>query len=93
MRGAVLYEYNKPLKVEEMDLPDPELGQVLVKMMASGVCHSDWHVVKGGWANVPVPTVLGHEGAGIVEAVGPGVTHVNIGDHVILSWWPFCGLC
>ena len=93
MRGAVLYEYNKPLKVEEMDLPDPGHGQVLVKMMASGVCHSDWHVVKGEWANVPVPTVLGHEGAGIVEAVGPGVTHVKTGDHVILSWWPFCGLC
>ncbi len=61
--------------------------------MTSGVCHSDWHVVKGEWGHVPLPTVLGHEGAGIVEAVGSNVTHVRPGFHVILSWKPSCGVC
>ena len=93
MKGAVLYEHNKPLKVEEMDLDEPGPGQVLVKMMASGVCHSDWHVVKGEWWDIPLPSVLGHEGAGIVEAIGPGTTSVERGDHVILSWMPSCGIC
>ncbi|MBM3948958.1 MAG: Zn-dependent alcohol dehydrogenase [SAR202 cluster bacterium] len=93
LRGAVLYEHKKPLKVEELELPDPGPGHVLVKMMASGVCHSDWHIVKGEWPSVPLPSVLGHEGAGIVEAIGPGVTTLKRGDHVILSWMPQCGLC
>lgn len=92
-KGAVLYEYNKPLVVEEIQLPDPGPGQVLVKMMSSGVCHSDWHVVKGEWPSVPMPTVLGHEGAGIVEEVGDGVSTVHKGDHVILSWMPQCRTC
>ena len=93
MKGAVLYEANTPLKVEQMDLDEPGPGEVMISMQASGVCHSDWHVVKGEWANVPLPSVLGHEGAGIVEAVGPEVTRVKQGDHVILSWMPSCGLC
>ena len=93
MKGAVLYEARTPLVVEELDIDEPGPGEVLVKMSASGVCHSDWHVVKGEWTHVPLPAVLGHEGAGVVEAVGPNVTHVKPGDHAILSWMPSCGVC
>ena len=93
MKAAVLYEPNTPLKIVELDLNEPGPGEALVKMMASGVCHSDWHVVKGEWSNVPLPSVLGHEGAGIVETVGPGVTTVKPGDHVILAWRSSCGVC
>jgi S-(hydroxymethyl)glutathione dehydrogenase/alcohol dehydrogenase len=93
VKAAVLYEPRTPLKIEDLDLNEPGTGEVLVKMMASGVCHSDWHVVKGEWSHTPLPSVLGHEGAGVVEAVGPGVSHVKRGDHVILSWKTSCGLC
>ena len=93
MKAAVLYEPKTELVVEELELNEPAHGEVLVKMMASGVCHSDWHVVKGEWTHHPLPAVLGHEGAGIVETVGPGVTNVKPGDHVILSWKASCGLC
>ena len=93
MKAAVLYEARTPLVVEELDIDEPGPGEVMVKMSASGVCHSDWHVVKGEWTHVPLPAVLGHEGAGVVEAVGPNVTHVEPGDHVILSWMPGCGVC
>ncbi|MEG3595347.1 MAG: Zn-dependent alcohol dehydrogenase [Chloroflexota bacterium] len=93
IKGAVLYEYNQPVVVEDMELGSPQNGEVLVKMMASGVCHSDWHVVKGEWSNIPTPVILGHEGAGIIEEIGPGVTTLQPGDHVILSWMPSCGLC
>ena len=93
MKGAVLYEAQTPLVVEALDIDEPGPGEVLVKMSASGVCHSDWHVVKGEWTHVPLPAVLGHEGAGVVEAVGPNVTHVKPGDHAILSWMPSCGVC
>ena len=70
MKAAVLYEINTPLKIEEFDLPDTGPNQVRVRIVASGVCHSDWHVVKGDWPHIPIPTILGHEGAGIVEEVG-----------------------
>ena len=93
MKAAVLYEPLTPLVVEEVDIDEPGAGEVLVKMSASGVCHSDWHVVKGEWTHVPLPAVLGHEGAGVVEAVGPNVTRVKPGDHAILSWMPSCGVC
>ena len=93
MKAAVLYEANTDLVVEELDITEPGNGEVMVRMEASGVCHSDWHVIKGEWSRHPLPTVLGHEGAGVVEAVGPGVTNVKVGDHVILSWRPSCGLC
>ena len=93
MKAAVLYEPLTPLVVEEVDIDEPGPGEVLVKMSASGVCHSDWHVVKGEWTHVPLPAVLGHEGAGVVEAVGPNVTRVKPGDHAILSWMPSCGVC
>jgi S-(hydroxymethyl)glutathione dehydrogenase/alcohol dehydrogenase len=79
--------------IENVDLPKPAARDVLVRLMASGVCHSDWHILKGEWGDRMFPTVLGHEGAGVVEAVGEDVTHVKPGDHVILSWRTSCGLC
>lgn len=96
MKAAVLYEYNAPLKVEDLELDEPLSGEVLVKMGASGVCHSDYREIKGEWRNwglAPLPVVLGHEGAGVVEKVGEGVTSVKPGDHVILAWFPGCGRC
>ncbi len=93
MKAAVLYEAQTPLVIEELDIQEPGPGQVMVKMMASGVCHSDWHIVKGEWTHLPLPIILGHEGAGIVEATGPDVTNVQQGDHVVLAWRSQCGLC
>tara|TARA_Y100000588_G_scaffold79493_1_gene83128 strand:+ start:1278 stop:2360 length:1083 start_codon:yes stop_codon:yes gene_type:complete len=93
MKSAVLYEPRTKVVIERMDLSDPGFGEVLIKMMSSGVCHSDWHVVKGEWNHLPLPIILGHEGSGIVEAVGPNVQHVKVGDHVILSWRANCGAC
>lgn len=90
--GAVFEGAGRPLTVQTLDLGDPREGEVLVGLAASGVCHSDFHVLRGDWT-APAPMVLGHEGAGIVEAVGPGVTHVRPGDHVVLSWVPYCGHC
>lgn len=93
MKAAVLYEAQKPLVIEELDLNDPGHGEVMVKMMASGVCHSDWHVAKGDWPHIPPPVILGHEGSGIVESIGPGVSNLKRGDHVIMTWKPGCGRC
>lgn len=93
MKAAVLHETKTALKIEELDLNDPGPGEVLVKMMASGVCHSDWHVIKGDFPHIATPLVLGHEGSGIVESTGTGVTYVQPGDHVILSWKGGCGRC
>ena len=92
MRAAVLREIGQPLTVEDVELADPGPGEVTVRIVASGVCHSDWNVITGATPN-PLPAVLGHEGAGVVEAVGEGVTAVAEGDHVILSWLPSCGEC
>ncbi|HEU4448824.1 MAG TPA: Zn-dependent alcohol dehydrogenase [Gaiellaceae bacterium] len=92
MRAAVLREIGGPLTVEDVELAEPGAGEVTVRLAASGVCHSDWNVVTGATPN-PLPAVLGHEGAGVVEAVGPEVTSVAAGDHVILSWLPACGRC
>jgi S-(hydroxymethyl)glutathione dehydrogenase/alcohol dehydrogenase len=93
MRAAVCYAAQQPVVIEEIAVPDPGPGEVAVKIMASGVCHSDWHVVKGDWGDRQYPTVIGHEGAGIVEATGPGVASLTRGDHVILSWKTSCGFC
>ena len=92
MKAAVLYEPNTPLVIEELDLAEPGEGEVLVKVSAAGVCHSDLHVMKGEWTS-PMPVVLGHEGAGIVERIGQGVKNVEAGDHVILNFRPNCGWC
>ena len=93
MRAAVAYEANTPLRVEDVDIGTPAPREVLVKLMASGVCHSDWHILKGEWGNALFPAILGHEGAGIVEGVGSEVSRVKAGDHVILSWRTSCGTC
>ncbi|MBM11200.1 MAG: alcohol dehydrogenase [Chloroflexi bacterium] len=92
MKAAVLYEAFQPLAVEELELEGPREHEVLVKMTASGVCHSDLHYMKGDREH-PLPVVLGHEGAGIVEETGPGVTYAQPGDHVVLSFVPTCGKC
>jgi S-(hydroxymethyl)glutathione dehydrogenase/alcohol dehydrogenase len=93
MKAAVLYEVKTPLQIEEFDLPPVGPDQVLVRLVASGVCHSDWHVVKGDWPHIPIPAILGHEGAGVVEETGQAVTGVKTGDHVILTWKLSCGVC
>ncbi|HKA63903.1 MAG TPA: alcohol dehydrogenase catalytic domain-containing protein, partial [Methylomirabilota bacterium] len=93
MRAAVLFEQGKPQRVEDVALEAPRQGEVLVRMAASGVCHSCLHAADGSWKGVPLPIVLGDEGAGVVEALGPGVTELAVGDHVILSWAPTCGRC
>lgn len=92
MKAAVMYENNKPLVVEEVTLDEPQEQEILVKMVATGVCHTDLHFVKGEMP-VGMPVVLGHEGAGIVEKVGPGVTTVQPGDHVVLMVTYSCGKC
>jgi S-(hydroxymethyl)glutathione dehydrogenase/alcohol dehydrogenase len=93
MQAAVLYEPNTPLRIEEFELPEVGPQHVRVRIVASGVCHSDWHVAKGEWPHVPLPSILGHEGAGVVEAVGSAVGGIAEGDHVVLSWKRNCGLC
>lgn len=92
MKAAVLYENNKPVKVEDVTIDDPKNNEVLVKMVATGVCHTDLHFVKGEMPQ-PLPVVLGHEGAGIVEKVGPNVTTLKEGDHVVLMVAYSCGKC
>ena len=92
MRAAVLYGWNEPFKVENVELQEPRQGEVLVKLAASGVCHSDLSIQRG-ILPMPPPIIIGHEGAGIVEAVGPAVTSVKKGDHVILTWLYSCGRC
>lgn len=92
MKAAVLQEANKPLTIEDVDIIDPRAGEVLVRTSCSGVCHSDLHFVDGSW-QLPMSCVLGHEAAGVVEAIGEGVTYVKPGDRVIMSFRPFCGKC
>lgn len=91
-RAAVLREIGEPLEVIELDLDAPRTGEVEVAIAASGICHSDLSVQRGV-VGIPRPVVLGHEGAGIVTRVGPDVTSVVEGDHVVLSWVPSCGHC
>lgn len=91
-RAAVLAATGEDLTVEDVELADPGPGEVRVRIEASGVCHSDWNAVTGASAT-PLPAVLGHEGAGFVEEIGAGVTTVNPGDKVVLSWLPSCGRC
>jgi S-(hydroxymethyl)glutathione dehydrogenase / alcohol dehydrogenase len=92
VKAAVLYEPGQPLRVEEVELAPPRAGEVRVRVVAAGVCHSDYHYMKGDLAT-DLPAVLGHEGAGVVEEVGPGVTTVAPGDHVVLLWRSGCGRC
>ncbi|WP_409237284.1 Zn-dependent alcohol dehydrogenase [Streptomyces sp. PA5.6] len=92
VRAAILPAVGSPLEIAEIDLPEPGPGQVRVRLAAAGVCHSDLSL-SNGTMRVPVPAVLGHEGAGTVVSVGEGVTHVAPGDGVVLNWAPSCGGC
>ena len=91
-RAAVLYSYQTPLKIDEVDLEDPKEKEVLVKFKSAGLCHSDLSVIKGIFQS-PTPIIPGHEGSGVVEKIGAGVSKVQTGDHVILLWVPVCGEC
>jgi NDMA-dependent alcohol dehydrogenase len=92
VKAAVFYEEGVPFQVEELDLEAPRQGEVLVKVAAAGVCHSDWHLMTGATKH-PLPVVPGHEGAGVVQAVGEDVRRLQPGDHVALNWAPNCGHC
>src|SRR5437870_10085749 len=92
MRAAVLYEAGTPLRVEDVELAPPRAGEVRVRVAAAGVCHSDYHYMRGDLV-ANLPAVLGHEGAGVVEEIGAGVASVAPGDHVVLLWRTSCGRC
>src|SRR4051812_26497117 len=93
IRAAVLEEFGAPLSIQEVELAEPKPGEALVRLAACGVCHTDLYTASGADPTGYAPCVLGHEGAGVVEAVGDGVTLVRPGDHVITLFAPECGQC
>jgi len=93
IRGAVLEQFGAPLEVHELDLEEPRDGEVLVRVAACGVCHTDLYTASGADPSGYAPTVLGHEGAGVVERVGAGVTSLTPGDHVVTLFSPQCREC
>ena len=93
IRAAVLEEFGQPLAVRTVTLAEPKAGEVLVRIIACGVCHTDLYSASGADPSGYAPTVLGHEGAGVVEAVGDGVTSVRPGDHVVTLFSPQCREC
>jgi S-(hydroxymethyl)glutathione dehydrogenase/alcohol dehydrogenase len=93
IRAAVLEEFGAPLQVQEIDLAEPGSGEVLVRLVACGVCHTDLYTASGADPSGYAPTVLGHEGAGVVERVGDGVTSLEPGDHVVTLFSPQCREC
>jgi S-(hydroxymethyl)glutathione dehydrogenase/alcohol dehydrogenase len=93
IRAAVLEGFGEPLEVQELDLAEPNAGEVLVRLVACGVCHTDLYTASGADPSGYAPTVLGHEGAGVVEAVGEGVASVAPGDHVVTLFSPQCREC
>ncbi len=93
MQAAVLEEFGAPLVIQDVDLAEPRAGEVLVRLEACGVCHTDLYTASGADPSGYAPTVLGHEGAGVVERVGDGVTLVKPGDHVVTLFSPQCGEC
>ena len=92
MKAAVLHEVNQPLVIEEISVKKPRAREVLIKTAVAGLCHSDLHFMEGLYPH-PLPAVLGHESAGVVEQVGSEVTHVQPGDHVVTCLSVFCGVC
>jgi len=93
IRAAVLETFGAPLEVQELDLAEPRAGEVLVRLVACGVCHTDLYTASGADPSGYAPTVLGHEGAGVVEATGEGVRSLAEGDHVVTLFSPQCGEC
>ena len=95
MRAAVVHAFGEPLRIEEVPVPTPGPGEIVVKLAATGVCHTDLHAARGDWAVKPtLPLIPGHEGTGHVAAVGAGVTHVKMGDAVGVPWLhDACGQC
>jgi len=92
-RAAVAFEAKRPLEIVELDLDGPKAGEVLVEIMATGICHTDAYTLDGLDSEGLFPSILGHEGAGVVREVGAGVTSVAVGDHVIPLYTPECGQC
>src|SRR6201999_1216972 len=92
-RAAVAFEAKKPLEIVELDLEGPKAGEVLVEIKATGICHTDAYTLDGFDSEGIFPSILGHEGAGIVRECGPGVTTVKPGDHVIPLYTPECRNC
>src|SRR6266403_2363293 len=93
IRAAVLEEFGAPLEIEEVELAEPKAGEVLVRLVACGVCHTDLYTASGADPSGYSPTVLGHEGAGVVERVGADVRSVAPGDHVVTLFSPQCREC
>jgi S-(hydroxymethyl)glutathione dehydrogenase/alcohol dehydrogenase len=93
IQAAVLREFGAPLELEEVELAEPKAGEVLVRLVACGVCHTDLYTASGADPSGYAPTVLGHEGAGVVERIGEGVTSVAPGDHVVTLFSPQCREC
>src|SRR5918997_2980704 len=93
IRAAVLEEFGAPLEVQELELAEPKAGEVLVRLVACGVCHTDMYTASGVDPSGYAPAVLGHEGAGVVEAVGDGVDSLAVGDHVVTLFSPQCREC
>ena len=92
-RAAIAWEAKKPLSIEVVDVMPPQKGEIRVRLLATGVCHTDAYTLSGGDSEGVFPCILGHEGGGIVESIGEGVTSVEVGDHVIPLYTPECGSC
>ncbi|MFZ2529344.1 MAG: NDMA-dependent alcohol dehydrogenase [Rhodococcus sp. (in: high G+C Gram-positive bacteria)] len=92
-KGALLWGINEKWSVEEIELGDPVAGEVQIRMEAAGMCHSDHHIVTGATPMVSFPAMGGHEGSGVITKLGEGVTDLEVGDHVVLSFIPACGKC
>ena len=92
-KGALIWEFNQPWSIEEIDIGDPRRGEVKVALEASGMCHSDLHLVTGGVPTAGFPVLDGHEGSGVITEVGADVDGLVVGDHVVLSFIPACGKC
>lgn len=92
-KGAILWGLNEPWSVEEVEIGDPRRGEVQIRMEAAGMCHSDHHLVTGATPMPSFPVMGGHEGSGVITAIGPEVHDLEVGDHVVLSFIPACGTC
>jgi S-(hydroxymethyl)glutathione dehydrogenase/alcohol dehydrogenase len=92
-KGALVWDFNQPWSVEEIDIGEPRRGEVKVRMEAAGLCHSDHHLMTGDIPMAAFPILGGHEGAGVITEIGPGVEDLTVGDHVVMSFIPACGRC